>query len=263
MIDRKISVCLFQALVDLSGNMFLRGIFMKRNRRIGLILAGILAAGCLGGCTITLPFRVHREEPEAWSGSSSSEENLYGGSYDDYYGSSMDPDEMLDEYLSDSGYSSDSSLGYGDYEDGESAYTEDGSYIIPEGWEMNEEQSTSAKVFYVRDDETDMNQPDNISVEQGTNKYKADDPMSFKNAIMRQLGIMTKGKKCEVHGRGYTTDKGVNVIMLEMIEDTCTTRQYYLCGDNRYVLIHATNFSGATDIDDAAEEMAESFEWMN
>lgn len=242
---------------------------MKRNRRFGWILTGVLAAGCLGGCSFALPFfGVNGEAPDYRH--DTSEEAMYNDgsyeteSYDEYDDSSLDVDELLDDYLSDSGsYSTDSSLGFDDFGEGDPEFTKDGSYTVPAGWEMNEEQSTSAKVFYVRDDETDMNQPDNISVEQGTNKYKADDPMSFKNAIMRQLGIMTKGKECEVHGRGYTTDKGVNVIMLEMIEDTCTTRQYYLCGDNRYVLIHATNFSGATDIDDAAEEMAESFEWMN
>ena len=39
------------------------------------------------------------------------------------------------------------------------------------------------------------------------------------------------------------------------------TRQFYIVGDQRYCLIHLTNFTGSEQADDAARAMADSFVW--
>jgi hypothetical protein len=223
------------------------------------LFALLMTAGLLSGCALTIPFTTGKElVPDRSSHAVSSV--------------SEDPDAAGDLYDADSGdyeeedpFEADS-----DGEDmdelsgGENAFTENGTYKIADGWETSDKYSTDQKTFYLREGETDMDQPDNISVEQGTNRYSAENVMGFKDAIMRQMGHMTKGQKVdEIKGRGYTTDKKVKVLMIQMIDDESVTTQYYLCGDYRYVLIHETNYSGAEDADEAAKEMVESFEWMD
>ena len=46
-----------------------------------------------------------------------------------------------------------------------------GTWTVPEGWVKAEKYSTENKIFYVEEGHEEDEQPDNISIEVGTNRY--------------------------------------------------------------------------------------------
>lgn len=146
---------------------------------------------------------------------------------------------------------------------GDSIYKKEfGTYTVLDGWVESETHSTEEQFFYVKDGHDDDASPDNISINEGTNRYGKDEYMQFKDAIMAQLLAQVGNQNVQVNGSGTYTANEDPMIMFELIEEDGTvTRQYYIIGDYRYCLVHLTNYSGDEEADRAAEIMADGFVW--
>ena len=143
-----------------------------------------------------------------------------------------------------------------------------GSYTVPAGWLKIDKYSSEDKFFYVMSGHEEDEQPDNISVEMGTNRYSADEHLQFRDAIVRQLAVQMSGVKGMLTGDGTFTDNGDVLYILTMTEEPAeeggqgiVTRQYYIVGEKRYVLVHLTIFSGDEAVQQAADKLAKSFVW--
>lgn len=141
----------------------------------------------------------------------------------------------------------------------------DGTFTAPDGWEqVVGEPSSSQKAFYVKEGTDISETPSNISIEQGVNQYTAEDHVQFRQAILRQLSSQVpKGTKVDGDG-SFTEKEKYPVYTFTVTEESGTvTTQYYIVGDKKYILVHSTNFPDkpADDIDDAAEEIVNSFKW--
>lgn len=148
-------------------------------------------------------------------------------------------------------------------EHGDSIYRKEfGTYTVLDGWVESETHSTDEQFFYVKDGHDDDASPDNISINEGTNRYGKDEYMEFKDAIMAQLLAQMGNQNAQLNGSGTYTANEDPMIMFEIIEEDGTvTRQYYIIGDYRYCLVHLTNYSGDEEADRAAEIMADGFVW--
>lgn len=136
-----------------------------------------------------------------------------------------------------------------------------GSYTVPDGWVKLEKYSTKDKLFYVEEGRENDELPDNISVEIGTNRYSADEHEKFRDAIVRQLTMQIQGLDAELTGSGTFTAQEDVLYIFTISEKDVVTRQFYIVGDQRYCLIHLTNYTGSEQADDAARAMADSFAW--
>lgn len=139
-----------------------------------------------------------------------------------------------------------------------------GSYSVPVGWGKAERYSTEDKIFYVQEGQEEDEQPDNISIEFGRNKYKLEEHMKFRDAIVKQLAVQLSGRQdTTVSGEGVYTDQEyiMYVFTIEEEESGVMTKQYYIVDDYRYCLIILTNFDGSGEAVQAAGEMADSFVW--
>lgn len=146
---------------------------------------------------------------------------------------------------------------------GDSIYRKEfGTYTVLDGWVESETHSTDEQFFYVKDGHDDDVSPDNISINEGTNRYGKDEYMQFKDAIMAQLLAQVGNQNVQVNGSGTYTANEDPMILFEIIEEDGTvTRQYYIVGDYRYCLVHMTNYSGDEEADRVAEIMADGFAW--
>ena len=136
-----------------------------------------------------------------------------------------------------------------------------GSYTVPDGWVKLDKYSTKDKIFYVEEGHEDDELPDNISVEIGTNRYSADEHEKFRDAIVRQLTMQLQGIDAELTGSGTFTAQEDVLYIFTIREEDVVTRQFYIVGNQRYCLIHLTNFTGSEQADDAAKAIADSFVW--
>ena len=136
-----------------------------------------------------------------------------------------------------------------------------GRYEIPNTWQMNRGHSTKNKYFFIHKGDK-HNPPNNISVEYGTNGYKASDHIMFRQAILRQLGMQMKGTDSTINGDGWITSKGYNCYTFTIKEKNCTTVQHYIVGNYEYVLVHETIWYGdEKDVHNAAKMIVNTFEW--
>lgn len=136
-----------------------------------------------------------------------------------------------------------------------------GSWTVPEGWVKNEQYSTEYKIFYMEEGHEEDEQPDNISIEVGTNRYSSEDHMKFRDAIVRQLTMQISGTDAELTGEGTFTAQEDVLYIFTIREEGVITKQFYIVGDQRYCLVHLTNFTGSERAEEAAREMADSFAW--
>ncbi len=142
-----------------------------------------------------------------------------------------------------------------------------GSYTVPGGWVRSEKYSSDDKVFYLLQGHEDDKEPDNVSVKMGENRYAAAEHEQFRTAILSQLANQLAGlDNVALTGYGDFTEAGDVVYVLTITEDLedgkqVITRQYYIVGEKRYVLVHLTSFSGDEATDEAAELIANSFVW--
>lgn len=136
-----------------------------------------------------------------------------------------------------------------------------GTWTVPEGWVKAEQYSTENKIFYVEEGHEEDEQPDNISIEVGTNRYSAEDHMSFRDAIVRQLTMQAGSVGAELTGEGTFTAQEDVLYIFTIREEAVVTKQFYIVGDQRYCLVHLTNFTGSESAEEAARAIADSFAW--
>lgn len=136
-----------------------------------------------------------------------------------------------------------------------------GTYTVPQGWVKMEKYSTENKIFYVQEGHEDDELPDNISIEVGTNRYSADEHEKFRDAIVRQLAMQLQGLDAKLTGDGTHTKQDYVVYIFTISEAEMVTKQYYIVGDQRYCLLHLTNFTNSESANEAAQAMADSFVW--
>lgn len=137
-----------------------------------------------------------------------------------------------------------------------------GSWIVPDGWVKAEKYSSEDKIFYVEEGHEDDELPDNISIEVGTNRYSSEEHKQFRDAIVRQFSMQLAGVDATLTGDGSFTDQDYVLYTFTISEEDVVTTQFYIVGDQRYCLVHVTNFStdnnGAVE---AARAIADSFIW--
>lgn len=141
--------------------------------------------------------------------------------------------------------------------------TDYGTFSIPDTWIKRDDHSTASKYFFAN--KNDKNKiPNNISVEMGTNKYSAEDHISFRQAILSQLSMQMKGVKATIKGDGTKTKQGyiLYTFTIELDDSKNVTVQHYIVGDYKYVLVHETIWDGEReDTDNAAKTIVDSFVW--
>lgn len=136
-----------------------------------------------------------------------------------------------------------------------------GTYEIPDGWVKWEKYSSKDKIFYVEAGHEEDSLPDNISIEVGTNRYGADEHEKFRDAIVRQLAMQIQGIDATLTGDGTYTEQDYILYIFTITEEDMVTQQYYIVGEQRYCLIHLTNFTSSEGAEEAARAMVDSFVW--
>jgi len=139
-----------------------------------------------------------------------------------------------------------------------------GSYTIPDGWGESVEHSTSDRFFYVENGKENEAQPDNISVNVGSNPYSIDENMDFRDAIKLQLLQQIAGEpNATLTGGGSTTDQGYVLysFTVDESEDWAVWTQYYIVGEYKYCMVYLTNFDGSEEAEKAAKDIVNSFVW--
>ena len=105
----------------------------------------------------------------------------------------------------------------------------------------------------------------NISINEGVNKYKESEHETFKNAITRELSMQIgKDDNITLNANGSKTDNGyiVYTFVIKENEENIVTTQAYIIGDYKYVLIHETTYTSDTEESDQAfKNMVNTFKW--
>ncbi|MDR3295427.1 MAG: copper amine oxidase N-terminal domain-containing protein [Clostridiales Family XIII bacterium] len=143
-----------------------------------------------------------------------------------------------------------------------------GTYIVSNDWPESPELSRNDQYFYVKAGTGVSGDGSRISVESGRNKYSKDDSSAFRDAIHRQLlrEVASDPNAASLFG-GETafTEKGypLCIFTVEYAKLNITSRQYYILGDNKYILVQETDHhdKNAPDIDEATYTILNSFEW--
>ena len=139
-----------------------------------------------------------------------------------------------------------------------------GSYELPENWVESKKHSTSSKFFYVLKGQEQEEQPNNISINYGTNKYDKANHEKFRDAILNQLSMQIAQKEgIEINANGsYNANEDmVYTFIVKELNDNVTTTQYYIVGDYKYILIHETVFGESEETDKAVKRIVNSFKW--
>ena len=148
-------------------------------------------------------------------------------------------------------------------ENGDVVYTKDfGSYTVSSGWEESKTHSSKSKFFYVKNGEDKEKRPNNISINKGTNRYKKEEHMEFKNAIYAQLARQVS-KGAVINASGSNTETGEILYTFVINDNDSIIKQYYIVGEKEYILIHETIFNKDDEnkVDEVALKMVNSFEW--
>ena len=124
----------------------------------------------------------------------------------------------------------------------------------------NVEHSTSDTTFYTLEEDKNKDLPDNISVNSGTNYYKKEEHEKFKTAILEQLE-MQKNLIDTLKTEGFTTKKGYPAYKFIITNQKVTATQYYIVGEEKFVLVYESNYTGNKEIDRQAEYIVNTFEW--
>jgi hypothetical protein len=64
-----------------------------------------------------------------------------------------------------------------------------------------------------------------------------------------------------LNSSGFTTEKGNIAYKFVMKNDKATATQYYIVGDNKFILIYETNYTGNPELDKETEYIVNTFEW--
>lgn len=138
-----------------------------------------------------------------------------------------------------------------------------GIYEVPSTWMESKTHSTKTKFFYIKEGEAEKEKPNNISVQQGTNRYAQEDHVKFRQSILNQLMLQLGDNAASLEANGSHTDQGYVLYTFEMKEDDAITKQYYIIGDYQYVLVHETIYddSAKDQVDEVARSIVDSFTW--
>lgn len=142
-----------------------------------------------------------------------------------------------------------------------------GSYIVSNNWIESQTHSTNNKFFYIKNKSAEEEErPNNISINIGRNKYSIEEHEKFRTAIINQLSMQISDlNDCTLSANGsYTKDNNYIVYEFDIYEnkENITTKQFYIIGDYKYILIHETIYDQADkDIDYVAEQIVNSFKW--
>lgn len=137
-----------------------------------------------------------------------------------------------------------------------------GTYEIPVDWIESVAHSTNDKFFYVKEGQENENRPNNISINEGSNKYAANEYENFRMAILNQLSMQIGGdENVEVTANGSNTKNGYVVYTFNIKDQDNTTTQYYIVGDYKYILVHETTFGDSAETDSAAQKIIDTFKW--
>lgn len=137
-----------------------------------------------------------------------------------------------------------------------------GTYEIPVDWIESVAHSTNDKFFYVKEGQENENRPNNISINEGSNKYAANEHEKFRMAILNQLSTqMGNDENVELTANGSNTKNGYIVYTFNIKDQDNTTTQYYIVGDYKYILVHETTFGDSAETDSAAQKIIDTFKW--
>ncbi len=140
-----------------------------------------------------------------------------------------------------------------------------GSYVVSNNWIESKEHSNNSKFFYVASEEEREERPNNISVNVGTNKYSSSEHEKFRDAILLQLSYqISDSSDCTINANSFTKDNNYVVYEFDIFEksDNIMTKQFYIVGDYKYVLVHETVYDFPSDeVDGVAKRIVDSFEW--
>lgn len=144
----------------------------------------------------------------------------------------------------------------------DTTYTKDfGTYNIKQGWIESKSHSTKTKFFYIKNGTENEKTPDNIAINVGVNRYSKEEHVKFREAIVKQLNAQLSSKDVVINGNGSNTKKGDIVYQFSIEEKDCTTIQYYIVGDYKYILVHETIFNNKEETNKVAKEIINSFTW--
>ena len=150
----------------------------------------------------------------------------------------------------------------------ETLYTKDfGSYIVANNWIESQSHSTANKFFYIKDQKAENEEkPNNISINMGTNKYSSSEHEKFRDAILSQLSYqISNSPDCTLNANGsFTKDNNYVVYEFDIFEksENIITKQFYIVGDYKYVLVHETVYNFPSDeVDAVSKKIVDSFEW--
>jgi len=136
-----------------------------------------------------------------------------------------------------------------------------GTWTVPDSWVKAEKYSSEDKIFYVEEGHEDDELPDNISIEVGKNRYSAEEHEKFREAILRQFAMQLNGVAATLTGDGSFTEQDYILYTFTITEEDVVTTQFYIVGDQRYCLVHLTNFTGSDRAVEAAKAIVDSFIW--
>lgn len=137
-----------------------------------------------------------------------------------------------------------------------------GTYEIPVDWIESVAHSTNDKFFYVKEGQENENRPNNISINEGSNKYAANEHEKFRMAILNQLSTQIgNDENVELTANGSNTKNGYIVYTFNIKDQDNTTTQYYIVGDYKYILVHETTFGDSAETDSVAQKILDTFKW--
>ena len=140
-----------------------------------------------------------------------------------------------------------------------------GSYTVPTGWIESSTHSKADKFFYLLEGTEEETLPNNISINMGTNKYSADDHISFRQAIVNQLvHQLPKGTSLNGSGSFTANDYVLYTFTFSITEDdmTLNATQYYIVGDHKFVMVYESVYDGNTEeVDAIAKNIVDTFQW--
>lgn len=139
-----------------------------------------------------------------------------------------------------------------------------GKYSVPRNAVLRKDHSNYRKLFFVKSIDKNNSMPNNISVEGGTNKYSKEEHELFKKAILNQLYMQSsRHSGAQITASGSKTKNGDILYTFNMKDSNTLTRQYYIVGDYKYVLVHETILNGEEDraLDNMAKYIINTFRW--
>lgn len=143
-------------------------------------------------------------------------------------------------------------------------YKSFGSYEVLNGWVESKTHSTNNKYFYVKKGDDNKSRPNNISINQGYNKYAATEHLQFRNAITSQLTQQINNRQgTNLNASGSQTKKGYLLYTFTITNDNSkdVTSLCYIVGDYKYVVVQVTNYDDDDEIFKVTKNIVNSFEW--